>query len=361
MKIQSIEIKHLSIPLKKVFRTALRCVASAENTVIMIYTDDGSIGYGEAPPTAVITGDSNESIISAVKLMEKSLVGLDLNHFEKIMDIINSSCMNNTSAKAAVDMAIYDLIAKSCGKPLYQLLGGYRDFVETDLTVSMNEPDEMCEDAIHAREQGFNVLKLKVGNDSKKDILRALDVRKSVGDQIKIRLDANQGWTPKEAVQVIRTLEDKGTDIELVEQPVKACDFEGMKYVTDHVSTPIMADESLFSAQDALQLLQMRAADFLNIKLMKCGGIHNALKINAIAETYGVECMLGSMIESKISLTAAAHLAAAKKNITMVDLDAAILLAEDPVEGGFRKDIPRFYLGDDAGLGITGVMNLSEI
>ena len=150
-------------------------------------------------------------------------------------------------------------------------------------------------------------------------------------------------------------------DIELVEQPVKAPDFDGMKYVKSNVSTLIMADESIFSPADALQLLKMQAADILNIKLMKCGGIHNALKINAIAETYGVECMLGSMIESKVSLTAATHLAASKKNITRVDLDAAILLAEDPVHGGFRIEIPKLYPGNAPGLGIASIDGLKEI
>ena len=361
MKIQSIEIKHISIPLKKIFKTALRQLETAENTVILVHTDEGLTGYGEAPPTAVITGDTNESVIAAVKLMEKKLIGLDIDHYEKILDVVGTSCINNNSAKAAVDMAIYDLVSKSCGKPLYQFLGGYRDFVETDLTISMNEPDEMCRDALQAREKGFRVLKLKVGNDWEQDILRVLEVRKIVGDQLKLRLDANQGWTPKEAIRVIGTLEDKDAEIEFVEQPVKAMDYEGLKYVTDRVSTRIMADESLFSPGDALRLLRLRAVDLLNIKLMKCGGIHNALKINAIAETFGVECMLGSMIESKISLTAAAHLAAAKKNITMVDLDAAVLLAADPVVGGFRKELPFFYPGSAPGLGITEVMDLKSI
>lgn len=152
-----------------------------------------------------------------------------------------------------------------------------------------------------------------------------------------------------------------GLDIEFVEQPVKARDFAGMKRVHDNVHTKIMADESMFSPKDAIELLHMEAVDLVNIKLMKCGGIHNALKIAGIAETYGVECMLGCMIESKVSLTAAAHLAAAKRNITRVDLDAAILLAEDPVQGGFEKDIPHFSVTDAPGLGITGIEGLMEL
>ncbi|MBR0597822.1 dipeptide epimerase [Sinanaerobacter chloroacetimidivorans] len=361
MKIQDIEIKHISISLKKPFKTALRRVDSAENTVVIIHADDGQTGFGEAPPTAVITGDTNESVVAAIKLMRKSLIGMDIDCLDNIMYHIDGSCLNNTSAKAAVDMAVYDLAAKSCGKPLYKYLGGYRNCVETDLTISLNEPDEMCKDSMEAVSQGFRALKLKVGLDPEKDIERVSAVREAVGKQIKLRLDANQGWRPKEAVRVIRTLEDKGLDIELVEQPVNAADIGGMQFVTNQVSTPIMADESIFSPADALRILQIRAADILNIKLMKCGGIHNALKINAIAETYGVECMLGSMIESKISLTAATHLASAKKNITRVDLDAAILLSEDPVLGGLRKEIPRFYPGDASGLGIFGIRDLKDV
>ena len=245
--------------------------------------------------------------------------------------------------------------------PLYKYLGGYRNKVETDITISINEPEEMEADAVSACRKGFSALKLKVGIDAEKDVERVRRIRNAVGDRMKIRLDANQGWEVDEAIRTIRKIEDMGLDIELVEQPVKARDFEGMKKVKDNVNTVIMADESLFSPQDALKLLQMQAADLLNIKLMKCGGIYNALRITAIAETYGVECMLGSMLESKISLTAAAHLAAAKRIITRVDLDAAILLAEDPVSGGFHKEVPWFYLDESPGLGITDVIGMKDI
>ena len=177
----------------------------------------------------------------------------------------------------------------------------------------------------------------------------------------KLRLDANQGWTPKEAVRGVRRLEDAGLDIELVEQPVKAWDIEGLKFVTDNVETPIMADESMFSPHDAFKILSMRAADMINIKLMKCGGIHNALRIVSIAEACGVECMVGSMIESKVSITAAAHLACAKKNITRFDLDAVVLLAEDPVVGGLKVEIPTVILPNKPGLGIERIEGLKDI
>lgn len=362
MKIKDIELKHISIPLKKPFKTALRTVQTAENTVVLIHTDDGMTGFGEAPPTKVITGDTNESTIAAIlENIRPALLGKDLSNMEELQFLLQSSSVRDFSAKAAVDMALYDLAAKRMNIPLYQYLGGYGNQVETDLTISINEPEEMEADALCAVEQGFSALKLKVGIDSQKDIRRVSGIRKAVGNQIKIRLDANQGWEVEEAIRTIRRLEDMDLAIELVEQPVKAKDLIGMKRVKDHVNTAIMADESLFSPQDALDILQLQAADLLNIKLMKCGGIYNALKIIAIAETYGVECMLGSMIESKISLTAAAHLAAAKRNITRVDLDAAILLAEDPVIGGFSKQLPWFVLDSSPGLGIRGVQRLTEL
>lgn len=362
MRIDKIELKHISIPLKKTFKTALRTVDSAENTVVLIHTDDGLTGFGEAPPTKAITGEDNESIRAAInEYIIPALTGQDMSDMDVLQQKLHSAVSGNNSAKAAVDMALYDMYTRQLGKPLYQYLGGYRNKVETDITISINEPEEMEADAAAAAEQGFSALKLKVGIDAEKDVQRVKCIRNAVGKDMKIRLDANQGWEVDEAIRTIRTLEDLDLDIELVEQPVKARDFAGLKKVKDNVNTIIMADESMFTAQDARELLEMQAADLLNIKLMKCGGIYKALQIVEIAEEYGVECMLGSMVESKISLTAAAHLAAAKKIITRVDLDAAILLKEDPVIGGFHKNIPWFSLDDSPGLGITDVIGMKEI
>ncbi|MFZ5966050.1 MAG: mandelate racemase/muconate lactonizing enzyme family protein [Bacillota bacterium] len=362
MKIREIELKHVSIPLIKPFKTALRTVHYAEDIIVMIKTDDGRIGYGEAPPTLVITGDSNGSVCGAVKeSIEKILVGEEIENIEKIMHKLDHSLIGNTSAKAAVDMAVYDLFGQRYQAPLYKLLGGYRDTIETDITLSINEPEEMREDALQRVKEGFTAIKMKVGGDIKKDIERVKTVRDAIGYDIKIRLDANQGWLPKDAVRGIRKLEDAGLEIELVEQPVKAWDLEGLKFVTDHVETPVMADESMFSPYDALKILSMRAADLINIKLMKCGGIYNALKIVGIAEACGVECMLGSMIESKLSVTAAAHLAGARKNITRIDLDTVLLLAENPIIGGVTYDGPKIILPNRPGLGIDGVEGLTDI
>lgn len=362
MKVIDIKVGKISVPLRRPFKTALRTVTSIEDVVIRIITDTGQIGYGEAPPTAVITGDTTGSIISAIEgQIKKYLVGMDIENFEEMLTKLNKSIIKNTSAKAAVDMALYDLFGQRYQAPLYKLLGGYRKEINTDITISVNEPEEMAKDSLEAVSRGYDTLKIKVGKNSVRDIDRLKTIRNTIGYDIKLRIDANQGWKAKEAVYTLRKIEDAGLNIELVEQPVVAQDIEGLKFVTDNVSIPVLADESVFSPADAAKIIQMRAADYINIKLMKTGGIYNALKICSLAEIYGMECMIGCMLESKISVTAAAHLAAAKSIITKVDLDGPSLCSEDPIIGGAIFDNSRIIIDDKPGLGIQYCPGFGDI
>lgn len=362
MKIVKIEVAEVKISLVTPFKTALRTVENVHDILVRVIADDGQEGFGEAPPTAVITGDTLGSVRCAIEdFIAPALVGMEIENLDGIMQKLNGCILKNTSAKAAVDMAVYDLYAKSCKKPLYKVLGGSKKEIETDLTISVNEIDEMVKDSIKAVEQGFGILKIKVGKESLKDIERIKAVRQAVGPGIKLRIDANQGWTPKDAVRIIHALEDAGIEMDLVEQPVSAHDFEGMKFVTDRVSTPILADESVFSVQDAIHLIQERAADLINIKLMKTGGIYEALKICAVAESFGVECMIGCMLESKIAVSAAAHLAAAKSVITRADLDGPSLCREDPYTGGPVYTGSRILMNDTYGMGITAAPGFAPL
>lgn len=354
MLIQSIETFDVAVPLTKPFKTALRTVKTAYTVYVKLTTKDGSTGYGEAPPTHVITGESMASIRYAInEIIAPQLIGLDVMDSERVFQKLNASLVRNTSAKAAVDMAIYDLIARQSGYPLFQYLGGYRDTLETDFTVSVNDPMEMADDAERYVKDGFHVLKVKVGiGDIKEDIARIQAIRERIGNKPKLRLDANQGWNAKEAVRAIQTMEDAGFEIQLVEQPVPAHDIEGLKYVTDCTDTPIMADESVFSIHDAKRVLEMRAADLINIKLMKSGGIYNAKKINTLAEANGVACMVGSMIETKLGITAAAHFAASQPNIQYYDFDAPLMLVSDPLIGGVIYAGSKITFSKEPGLGI---------
>ena len=356
MKIIGIRWGTVSIPLRTPFRTALREVRSVEDILVEIVTDTGETGFGEAPPTGVITGDTAESVCGALRHhLGPALLGQDLEAFEPLTARVQRALIHNTSAKAAVDMALWDLYGKLRGLPVYQLLGSARSTLETDLTISVNDPETMAKDAADAVSRGFDCLKIKVGIHPALDVERLAAVRAAVPSSVTLRVDANQAWEPRQAVRILNRMQDKGLNLELVEQPVPAKDLEGLKYVRDHSEVPVLADESVFSPEDALKILESRAADLINIKLMKCGGITPALRITSLAELFGVPCMIGCMLEGRVSVSAAVHLACARSVINRADLDGPMLCASDPVHGGPVFSGKSITVSDTPGLGITGV------
>lgn len=356
MKITSVRLGRISVPLRTPFKTALRSVSSVEDVIVEIRTDCGAVGYGEAPPTGAITGDTTGAIIGAIQdHIAKTIIGRDVDELEPLLQSVQKCIVGNSSAKAAVDMALWDLYGQLYNIPVYKLLGGGRKQIVTDITISVNDPDTMVSDSLKAVARGYDCLKMKVGVNPELDVVRLSAVRNAVGKDIVIRIDANQAWTPKQAVKILNKMQELGLDIELVEQPVSAHDFAGLKYVTDRSYVPVLADEAVFSPENAMTILQMGAADLINIKLMKCGGIYNALKIASAAEVFGVECMIGCMLEAKISVNAAVHLACAKNIITKVDLDGPVLCSEDPILGGAAFDEKIITVADAPGLGIQGI------
>ena len=356
MRITRVRLGRISVPLRVPFKTALRSVDSVEDVVVEVHTDAGTIGYGEAPPTGVITGDTTGAIVGAVQdHIGRAILDRDVDDLEDLLQRVQRSIVHNTSAKAAVDMALWDLYGQLHHIPVYKLLGGARKHIVTDITISVNPPEEMARDARDAIGRGYDCLKVKVGANPALDVERLSAVRRAVGDDVCIRIDANQAWRPREAVRILNAMQEKGLAIEFVEQPVKAQDIDGLRYVTEHSDVPVLADESVFSPEDAMRIMQTRAADLINIKLMKCGGLTNALKIASAAEVYGVECMIGCMLEAKISVNAAVELACAKKIITKVDLDGPVLCSEDPILGGAVFREKEITVSDEPGLGIRGV------
>ncbi len=356
MKITGVHIGEIAIPLARPFKTALRTVERVEDIVVRVTAENGMTGYGEAPPTAVITGDTKGSVRCAIRdLIAPAILGMDILAIDQVMEAMDHSVKGNTSAKAAVDMALYDLWGKVLGQPLWRLLGGYRPSFETDITISVNPVPQMVADSLAAVKEGYRILKVKVGKEGMADIPRIAAIREAVGPDVSIRVDANQGWTVKDSIRIISAMEDQGLEIELVEQPVPARDLEGMTRITQAVYTPILADESVFSPADAVEIIRRGAADLINIKLMKTGGIHEALKICGIASLYGVECMMGCMLESKLAVSAAAHLCAAKGIVTRADLDGPSLCAVDPYQGGPDYDGPTVRMNELPGIGIASV------
>jgi o-succinylbenzoate synthase len=363
MKITGFELGKLRIPLKMPFKTALRTIDYMEDVVIVLETDTGQRGFGSAPATAVITGETHGSIIEAIRsIILPAIKNEDIQNLNHVVDLIQGSLYKNFSAKAAVEIAVYDLFAQSLRAPLYKILGGGEPVLSTDLTISVDYIDKMVQDAIDAADRGFEALKIKVGKDMRVDIERVKAIYAAVSDRALIRLDANQGWTPKQTVTALRELESSGVEIEFIEQPVRGNDVEGMKYVTERVTTAVMADESSFGPREVIDLIQMRGADIINIKLMKTGGISNAIKIADIAALYDIDCMMGCMLETAIGVSAAAHVAVAKANsITRVDLDAPSLATVNPVVGGVSFNGSEIRISDAPGLGIDTISELSML
>ena len=355
MKITDIKVQAVEVPLKEPFRISLGVITHAKSAIVTVETDEGIVGYGEGAPGILITGENLPGTVAGIEIMKSDLIGLDPRDLESIYWAMGKSQAHAPSAKAAVDIACYDILGKSAGMPVYKLLGGLNNYIETDITVGIDTPETMAAKAKDWVAKGFTTIKTKVGTNLEDDVARVKAIRCAVGPQVKIRVDANQGWSAKDAVRIIEHLNEY--DLELVEQPVPYYDIAGLEYVTKHTDVLIMSDESCFTSHDALHLIERRAIDVLNIKLMKCGGIREALKINAICEAAGVECMLGCMVEeTNVGVTAAASLGAAVKNITRADLDATFSLSALPFKGGMHvENANRITLAEEPGFGFKGL------
>ncbi len=351
MKIVDIKTKLFKAPLKRPFVTALRRVEFLEDVVVMIECDDGSIGYGEGASTPIITGETIGSIIGAIAYIKPFIIGRDIEEFEDIISIIHRVIVHNTTAKSALEIALYDLKAQLVKLPLYEMLGGVQREFKTDITISMGEIESMIDDSLDAISLGYDTLKIKLGDDFQKDIERVVAIKESIGNNIKLRLDANQGWTPKDTVYFLDNLENRGIIAEFIEQPIRADDIDGFVYIKQRVQTPLLADESIFSLQDARRFLDLGAIDYLNIKLAKTAGITDAIKMADLAKEYEVKCMIGCMLEGPISISAGLALISAKVDIiSMVDLDGVALLSCFFINSSHIFDESRLVLSKKIGL-----------
>ena len=360
MRITGIHYGILRIPLRTPFKTALRTVETIEDVIVRIETDSGHVGYGEAPPTVAITGDSLESILEALRgSIGPALLGRDILAIDGNCQTVQNAVLKNTSAKAAAEIALYDLFAQQAGKPLYQVLGGGQPGLITDLTISANDTATMLYDCESALERGFTALKIKVGKDVGDDIARLQAIRRAVAGRASLRIDANQGWSAEQTVSVMHTLESGGEPFELIEQPVSAEDIQGLIKIRAGIKTPLLADESAFNLEQVRQLLALGAADIINIKLMKTGGLSQAVAIADFCAGQNTPCMMGCMLEGGISAAAAVHLAVAKQHvITKIDLDGPTLGAFNPIDSNVLFADSVISVSDRPGLGITATSHI---
>lgn len=327
----------LDLTLTTSFRISRSVQTHAYNVQTRI-DSDGVEGIGEAAPSSFY-GERRETVLVALTDFAEQIEA-EPGHIEDIVTAMDRRMHANAAAKASVDMALYDLLGKRLGAPIYQLLGLNPERTPlTSFTIGIDEPAAMARKAAQAAET-YPILKIKVGTGRDLEIVRA--IREAT--DATLRVDANAAWTPKEAIRVIRELEPY--NIEFVEQPLHPADLEGLRFVREHVALPIIADESCVTEEDIPGLVG--AVDGINIKLMKCGGIHHALRMIHTARAHHLKVMLGCMIESSLSITAAAHLTPL---VDYADLDGNLLVRDDPFDG-VRVERGKLMLPERAGLGV---------
>lgn len=333
MKIRKIELFEMPVRLKKPFVISLGAFYFANNVVVVIHTDEGLKGFGECSPFMSINGESMETGMVVGKYLAQKLLGMDPVQVEECSKAMDEVIFANNSIKSAIDMALFDIASQAAGLPLYRFLGGKNDkALITDYTVSLGDKHQMAEDALQIKKDGFQVIKVKLGETGKKDVERIRYVREAVGYDIPLRIDANQGW---EAGSVIQTLQSLSQfDIQHCEEPIPRWDFMELPRIREQSPIPIMADESCCDHHDAKRLITLKACDLLNVKLGKSSGIFKALKIIRLAEEAGMKIQVGGFLESRLGFTASAHLALTSKNIVWCDFDTPLMLTEDPVSGG---------------------------
>jgi L-Ala-D/L-Glu epimerase len=349
-KIRDVAIMPYNLPQKQVLMAAFSTPLTTDNVLIRLRTEEGVIGWGESSPYAPITGENQQSDVTMGRSLAELVKGRDVFALSRIIADMDGAADYNQSIKAAFEMAMWDICGKIAGLPVCVLLGGYRDSFPTDRTATLDTPSIMAGRAKGFVAAGFKVVKVKVGENPEIDLQRVREIREAVGKNIAIRIDANQGWTPADAIRSLRAME--AYNIEFCEQPVKYWDLAGMKHVRNSVGIPIMADETVHAPHDLIEVIRQEAADMVNIKLMKAGGILQAARIAQIADAANMNCMVGCMIECRLGLTAAAHVVASQKNILYADLDAFWEQTLDPIIGGMEVKDGVVRLPQTPGLGL---------
>lgn len=351
MKITEIEVFAIRLPLHEPFIISYGRFDDMPSIIVKMTTDTGHVGYGEGVADDHVTGESWESTYHVIKhTLAPRLMGENPKNIERIHEIMDKAIYGVPTAKATIDIACYDLVGKALGVPVYDLLGGrYHEEFPITHVLSIGTPEKMANEAAERVAEGYGSLKMKVGEQVMDDVKRIEAVRARVGAEIPIRVDVNQGWkNSANTLQALRKLEH--CELDWIEQPVVADDIDGMVEVRSKTHIPVMIDEGLRGVREMREIIAKRAAHKVNIKLMKCGGIYPAMKLAHMAEMAGIECQVGSMVESSVASAAGFHISFAKKVITSVELTGPLKFKEDI--GNLQYDVPVIRLNEKPGLGV---------
>ena len=352
MKIESVKTWVTDLGNTKPYTIAFKTVDEVKNAFVEITLDNGTTGIGAGNPSEYVVGETLKQTVAA--LAEKNLdflIGRDIREFRQLLFEVQVKFPANPGARAALDIALHDVFTKHLGIPLVKFLGQKIKSMPTSNTIGIKNVEETLKEADEYGQRGFKVLKVKLGKDLEEDIERLVKLREKFGKKFVIRIDANQGYDVKQTIDFYNRT--KHLDIELIEQPLPAKAVSEMKTLPDEIRTMIAADEALISPKSAMELVKPpKASGIFNIKLMKCGGVDQALKIADIAAHESVDLFWGCNDESIVSITAALHAAFACANTKYIDLDGSLDLARDVVKGGFILKDGVMYCSDKPGLGV---------
>ena len=332
MRITRLQAWLVNLRLAEPYTVAYEHIDHAPNIFLRVETDKGIVGLGCVNPDEPVCGETPASVLGALEgAATEALTGADPRFVTRLRERLKQLLPDAPGARAGIDMALYDILAKLAGLPVYQLLGGYRDRIATSVTVGILDEADTVRRARDFAAQGFRALKLKGGVDVDDDITRVLAVRDAIGDKIALRFDANQGYGVKDSLRFIEAT--RRARLELVEQPTPRTALDKLAKVTRKAPLPIMADESLMGLRDAFRIARGGLADMINVKLMKCGGIGPAMEIASVARSARIEVMVGCMDESALGIAAALHFALAHPAVEYADLDGHLDLLDDPAAG----------------------------
>lgn len=352
MKIKNIQVWNADLGNTKPYTIAFKTVDEVRNAFVEITLDNGVTGIGSGNPSEYVVGENLGQTLEV--LQEKNLdflVGRDIRDFYQLTFEVQQKFPKNPAARAALDIALHDVFTKFLGVPLVKFLGQKIKTMPTSNTIGIKSVEDTLKEAAEYIKNGFKVLKVKLGRDISEDIERLVKLREKFGNSVVIRIDANQGYSVDQTIEFYK--KTTHLNIELIEQPLPAKAVKEMKALPDEIKLKIAADESLISPKDALELVKPpRASAIFNIKLMKCGGVSQGLKIADIALQEGVDLFWGCNDESIVSITAALHAAFSCTNTKYIDLDGSLDLGRDEVTGGFILKDGYMYCSDKPGLGL---------
>ena len=353
LDIKSIDIYPLDVPLIAPFNTSVSSHSSVNNVAIQVTLADGATGWGETPTLPPLTVEDQAMAMSVLKGEANSLLGRNANELRYIAAELLERLPEYPAIRCGLEMALVDALAHSWQVPLFQFFGGCTDSVVTDITIPICSADEAERLAGQYQREGFEIIKTKIGQDIDSDIERILAIRRGF-KECRLLLDANTGFTVEETLDMLVQLRGSGIEPVLLEQPVPREDWEGLGRLVKEAGVPIAVDESCQSPEDAMRLVKDNLAQVINIKLAKCG-VAQALEIAEIAKANGIGLMIGGMVETRIAMGFSAHFAAGLGGFDWIDLDTPLLMAEDPVSGGYIAKGSRYQL-DVGSYGHGGVL-----